>query len=186
MKLSIDGLIALIGHEAIVLSRYKDIKGIWTIGVGHTSAAGGINPETFLGTMTMAEVLDLLHKDVAAYEAAVAAAVTVPLLQHEFDALVSFHYNTGAIATATLTATLNSGNRQLAGEQFLNWMKPVQIRPRRLAESALFLEGIYPPPMATVFPADADGNVLWGEGMCVDVRALLADHASAGPREQAS
>ena len=176
MKMSTDGLIALIVHEAIVLSRYRDSKGIWTIGVGHTRAAGGLVPEAFTGLLTIGEALDLLRSDVANYEAAVNAAVGVPLRQHEFDALVSFHYNTGAIASATLTATLNGGDYKLAGEQFLNWLKPPEIKRRRQAESTLFLNGMYPPPTATVYPADRDGNVLWSKGARVDVHALLALH----------
>ncbi|WP_428141663.1 glycoside hydrolase family protein, partial [Bradyrhizobium sp.] len=35
---------ALISHEGIVLSRYKDSVGVWTIGVGHTKAAGNPDP----------------------------------------------------------------------------------------------------------------------------------------------
>ena len=37
--------------------------------------------------------------------------MTVPLAPHEFDALVSFHYNTGAIARAALTGAFNAGDR---------------------------------------------------------------------------
>lgn len=40
MKLSKQGAMELIGHEAIVQTRYRDTKNIWTIGVGHTKAAG--------------------------------------------------------------------------------------------------------------------------------------------------
>lgn len=36
MKLSDKGLMALIAHEGIVQSRYKDAVGVWTIG-GHTA-----------------------------------------------------------------------------------------------------------------------------------------------------
>lgn len=149
MKTSTEGLIALIGHEGIVLSKYYDSVGVATIGVGHTKAAGGLNPETFTGTLTMRQALDLLRTDIVKYENGVNAAVKVPLKQHEFDALVSFHYNTGAIARATLTKTLNAGNKAEAGKQFMNWIKPPEIKARRQAESTLFLTGKYPAPMAT-------------------------------------
>lgn len=174
MKTSDKGLIALITHEGIVLTRYKDSVGVWTIGVGHTKAAGGIDPEKFTGTLTMTEALDLLKKDILKYEEAVNKAVKVSLKQHEFDALVSFHYNTGAIATATLTKTLNAGNNKLAGEQFMNWVKPPEIRNRRQAESTLFLTGKYPDPIATAYPADANGKVLWSKGSRVNVEDLLS------------
>lgn len=174
MKMSTAGLIALIGHEGIVLSRYKDSVGVSTIGVGHTKAAGGLDPATFSGTLTMSQALDLLRTDIAKYENGVNAALRVPLTQYEFDALVSFHYNTGAISKATLTKTLNAGNRKLAGEQFMNWIKPPEIKARREAEKTLFLTGKYPPPMATVYPADANGRVLWSKGTRVNVEQLLA------------
>lgn len=173
MKMSTEGLIALIGHEGIVLSRYKDSVGIWTIGVGHTAAAGGINPATFPGTLTMQQAIDLLRTDIAKYEAAVAKAVKVPLKQHEFDALVSFHYNTGAIGKASFVKKLNAGNRAGALKGIMDWRKPAEIIPRRTAERDLFKTGVYPAPLATAYPADANGNVLWGKGARVNVRDLL-------------
>jgi len=179
MKTSLDGLIALIGHEGIVLSRYKDSVGVWTIGVGHTKAAGGIDPEKFTGTLSMPEAVDMFKTDIVKYEDAVNKAVKVPLKQHEFDALVSFHYNTGSIYTATLTKTLNAGNNKLAGEQFMNWVRPPEIRGRRQAESTLFLTGKYPAPIAMVYPADASGKVLWGKGSRVNVADLVADKRPA-------
>ena len=173
MKMSTEGLIALIGHEGIVLSRYLDSVKVWTIGVGHTKAAGGLNPETFTGTLTMKQALDLLREDIVKYEKGVSAAVKVPLTQYEFDALVSFHYNTGAISRATLTKTLNAGNKKLAAEQFMNWVKPQSIYGRRKAEMVLFSNGDYPPPLATVYPATPAGAVLWSKGTRVNVEHLL-------------
>lgn len=175
MNVSTQGLIALIGHEGIVLSRYKDSVGVWTIGVGHTSAAGGIDPRTFTGQLTMRQALELLRTDIAKYEADVRRAVTVAVEQHQFDALVSFHYNTGAIARAELTASLNAGNRQKAGQQFLNYMKPPEIGKRRRAESKLFLTGQYPSASITVYPASKDGKVLWSQGEALDAAELLRD-----------
>lgn len=174
MKTSKEGLIAIIVHEGIVLSRYKDSVGVWTIGVGHTKAAGGLDPEKYTGTLSMSEALDLLKTDIVKYEAAVNKAVKVPLKQHEFDALVSFHYNTGAIATATLTKTLNVGNNKLAGEQFMNWVKPPEIAKRRKAESTLFLTGEYPKPIATAYPADSNGKVMWNKGTPINVPHFIA------------
>src|SRR5437762_90587 len=102
MKTSTKGLIALMNREAVVLKTYRDTKGILTIGVGHTAAAGDPKPEAGL-IISLAQALDIFRRDIAKYEAGVNAAVKVPLQQHEFDALVSFHFNTGAIGKATLT-----------------------------------------------------------------------------------
>lgn len=173
MKTSTEGLIALIGHEGIVLSRYRDSVGVWTIGVGHTKAAGGINPESFTGTLTMQQAMDLLRADIAKYEAGVNAAVKVPLAQHEFDALVSFHFNTGAIGRASFVKELNAGDRVKAMKDIMDWRKPAEIIPRRTAERDLFRTGKYPAPFATVYPANASGQVLWGKGTRVNVNDLL-------------
>ena len=173
MRMSTEGLIALIGHEGIVLSRYKDSAGIWTIGVGHTAAAGGIKPETFTGTLSMQQAIDLLRTDIAKYERGVTKAVKVPLKQHEFDALVSFHYNTGAIGKASFVKKLNAGDRAGAIDGIMDWSKPPEIIPRREAERDLFKTGIYPAPLANTYPATSSGKVLWGKGKRVNVRDLL-------------
>lgn len=179
MKMSYEGLIALIGHEGIVLSRYKDSKGIWTIGVGHTAAAGGLDPQKFYGKLSVEEVLDMLAIDIAKYEKRVNNAIKVKVAQHEYDAAVSFDYNTGAIHKATWVQNLNAGDRKLAAKNFMNWKKPPEIIDRRTAERDLFRDGIYPAPTATIYPATADGRVQWGQGKRVNVKDLLAPKAPA-------
>ncbi len=57
MKMSLRGLAELAGHEGIVLSPYKDSVGIWTIGVGHTAAAGAPDPARMTKAMDLAEIL---------------------------------------------------------------------------------------------------------------------------------
>lgn len=173
MRTSTEGLIALIVHEGIVLSRYLDSVGVWTIGVGHTKAAGDPDPETFTGKLTMSEALDLLRKDIVKYENGVNRAVKVPLKQHEFDALVSFHYNTGAIGRASFVKRLNAGDRAGAAQGMMSWKKPPEIIKRRTAERDLFLTGEYPAPFAMVYPATPQGRVVWRDGRRVNVRDLL-------------
>jgi GH24 family phage-related lysozyme (muramidase) len=63
MKLSKQGAMELIGHEAIVQTRYRDSKNIWTIGVGHTRAAGEPDPATYTETMPLNEVFKLFQRD---------------------------------------------------------------------------------------------------------------------------
>lgn len=184
MKISTAGLVALIGHEGIVLTRYKDSVGVWTIGVGHTKAAGGLDPASFTGTLSMAEALDLLRTDIVKYENGVNAAVKVPLKQHEFDALVSFHYNTGGVARASLTRSLNAGDRKTAGAQFMNWTTPKEITERREAEMTLFLTGEYPKPMAMVWPASPGGALNWSKGTRVNVLHLLGKDAVTDPEPE--
>lgn len=170
MQTSTEGLMALAAHEGIVLTPYRDSVGVWTLGIGHTAAAGNPDPKTFTGSLTISEAVGLLHHDILKYERGVNNAVTVPLKQHEYDALVSFHYNTGGIARASLTKSLNAGMHAQAAQQFMNWVTPKEITARRMAERDLFLTGKYPKPIATVYPADKSGRVLWGQGQRVDLR----------------
>jgi lysozyme len=174
MKTSTEGLMALVGHEGIVLSTYLDSEKVPTIGIGHTAAAGPPNPKTFTGKLSIAEAFALFRKDVSKYEAAVAATVKVPLKQHEFDALVSFHYNTGAIGKASFVKKLNAGDRAGAIKGIMDWKKPAAIIPRRAAERDLFRTGIYPAPFANIYPVKANGAPDFGKPVRVDLRKMLA------------
>jgi lysozyme len=159
------GLVALARHEGIVPAPYLDVKQVWTFGVGHTAAAGAPDPARLPRGVPadldagIREALRLFRADLARYEAEVLHAVTVPLAVHEFDALVSFHFNTGAIARAALTRHLNAGDRAGAGAAFMNWVRPASLGPRREAERDLFLRGHYPEGPIPVWAADAGGRV---------------------------
>ena len=154
---------------------------VWTFSVGHTAAAGAPDPGSLLRGMPadldagIREALRLFRADLARNEAEVLRAVTVPLEPHEFDALVSFHYNTGAIARAALTRHLNAGDRTGAGASFMNWLRPASLRPRREAERDLFLRANYPNGPIPVWAADADGRVDFSR----PVRRLSATEALA-------
>jgi lysozyme len=108
---------------------------------------------------TIRKAFHLFRTDLARYETDVLRAVTVLLKPHEFDALVSFHYNTGGIARAALTRHLNAGNRVAAADAFLNWRKPASIMPRRQAERDLFRHGRYPGGAIPVWSVDRTGRV---------------------------
>ena len=165
MQMTDRGLMALARHEGIVPGPYLDSTGTWTFGIGHTAAAGPPDPATMPRGIpedldaTIRKAFHLFRIDLARYEADVLRAVTVPLKPHEFDALVSFHYNTGGIARATLTRHLNAGNRVAAADAFLNWRKPASIIPRREAERDLFRHGRYPSGTIPVWSVDRTGRV---------------------------
>jgi lysozyme len=150
MQMTDRGLLALTRHEGIVPGPYLDVVNVWTFGVGHTAAAGPPDPAKMPRGMPadleagLREAFQIFRADLARYEADVRRAVKVPLAPHEFDALVSFHYNTGGIARAMLTQHLNAGNRAATASAFLNWRKPAAIIPRREAERDLFRDGRYP------------------------------------------
>ncbi len=165
MKTTDRGLLALIRHEGVVPGPYLDVKDVWTFGIGHTAAAGPPDPARMPRGMPgdtqagIREAFRLFRADLAAYEAEVLRAVKVSLAPHEFDALVSFHYNTGGIANASLTRHLNAGNHAAAAAAFMGWLKPAAIRSRRAAERDLFARGIYPTGTIPVWSVDRNGRV---------------------------
>lgn len=127
MKTSDFGRSEIKKREGVKLTAYPDPgtgREPWTIGVGHTSAAGA--PTVYKGMkITAAQADEILSRDLAIFEKAVASSVTVPLKQNEFDALVSLAFNIGAGAfqRSTLVKELNKGNRYGAANQFLAWDK---------------------------------------------------------------
>src|SRR5687768_1290308 len=128
MNTSPAGRKVLVQREGRRLKAYRDSVDVWTIGVGHTSAAGP--PKVVPGlTITEAECDAIFSRDFAAFAASVEAAVKVPLAQHEFDALVSFCYNIGqaGFARSTVVRRLNAGDRRGAADAFLMWNKPSAV-----------------------------------------------------------
>ena len=148
MHMTDRGLLALVRHEGLVPGPYLDVKNVWTFGIGHTAAAGPPVPARMPRGMPadlnagIPEAFQLFRVDIVAYEADVLRAVKLLLDPHEFDALVSFHYNTGGIAKASLTRHLNAGNRVAAAQAFMGWLRPAAIRSRREAERNLFRDGL--------------------------------------------
>lgn len=90
----------------------------WTIGWGATG------PDVTPGTVWTQEQCDTrFDRDIARYAAEVARAVgSAPTAQGQFDALVSFHYNTGRIADATLTRRHVAGDYAAARAEFGKWV----------------------------------------------------------------
>lgn len=178
MKTSERGVTALILHEGIVPGPYRDSVGVWTYGVGHTSAAGKPYPKNMKRGMPknldaeIDKVFSLFRADLAKYEARVNQAIKVPVEQHEFDAAVSFDYNTGAIHRATWVKSLNAGDRALAARQIMSWTKPSEIKERREAEQALFEKGTYPSGKVTVWGVAESGQVVWKPVRRIDVGGL--------------
>jgi lysozyme len=148
MKVSDKGLLEIAEHEGIVPAPYLDSVGVLTYGIGHTKNAGGIDPASMSLAMpadiegAIDHALEVFRIDVASYEARVNAAIKVPLAQFEFDALVSFDFNTGGIHRAKLSKRVNGGDPD-AADSFMGWLRPPEIRKRRTAEMDLFVTGNY-------------------------------------------
>jgi len=167
-------------HEGIVPGPYRDSVGVWTFGIGHTKAAGDPDPAMMPMGMpadldaALVRVFEVFRKDLERYEREVAAAITVPVSQMQFDAAVSFHYNTGAIRKASWVKKLNAGDNAGAAKAIMNWSKPEEIIPRRKAEQKLFRNGGYPAGKVNVWGVDRNGNVNW-----TPVRQVGKDEALA-------
>lgn len=148
MKTSMKGLLAILAEEAVVLESYRDSGGVWTIGAGHTARAGGIDPKPGL-KITLQQAMDILAEDLRKFEDRVSRAIKIPLSQPQFDALVSFDLNTGAIDHGTVDDKLNRGDGVAAVATLQAYNKDngkvVQgLVDRREREAAMFQHGEYP------------------------------------------
>lgn len=152
MKLSNNGKKLIKSFEKLELIAYPDPGtggAPWTIGWGHTG------PEVVPGLVwTPAQADAAFDRDVAQFERDVTSLVKVPVNQNQFDALVSFAFNTGSdidadtiaegLGDSTLLKKLNAGDYDGAANEFLKWNKSGGrvmngLTRRRNAERTLFL-----------------------------------------------
>ena len=186
MKTSDKGIAFLVAHEGVVPGPYLDSVGVWTYGIGHTKAAGDPDPASLPRGMpddldaALREVFTVFRRDLAKYEADVERALgRTPAAQHEFDAAVSFHFNTGAIGRAAWVDLWKRGQKADAARSMLaNWRKPAEIIGRRTAERDLFLTGSYGTDKATVWQVNTDGKVVWKQARRLsqdDILRLMAE-----------
>ena len=114
----------------------------WTIGWGATGK--GIAPGT---VWSQAECDARLERDLVRFARDVVRTLgAAPTTSMQFDALVSFHYNTGAIAKATLTKLHCAGRYAEATAEFARWVnaggkRMAGLVRRRVAEAALYRGG---------------------------------------------
>ncbi len=138
MRMSAAGLAVVKEFEGLRLKAYKCPAAVWTIGYGHTSAAGNpiVTPELVI---TNDEAEQILERDMVQYEDGVKRFVKVELTQNQFDALVDFAYNAGVgrLSTSTLLKKVNAGKFDEVPAEFMKWTKgggkelPGLVRRRR-------------------------------------------------------
>lgn len=144
LLLSKQGMEVLFDREGLELDAYLDERGILTIGVGHTSAAGP--PRVMQGmTITREEAEKIFRQDAQRFRRECAKALHIPLHQHEFDALASFLFNVGStnFLGSTALKRLNKGDYAGGAEAMLWWDKPSGVVTRRRGEYEQFLHGRY-------------------------------------------
>jgi lysozyme len=144
MQYSKQGMQLTESFESCRLIAYQDIKGIWTIGFGHT---GPEVVEGLVWTQNQADsqlVVDLQHA-----ENMVNSSVTVEITQGIFDALVDFAFNLGTNAEkgSTLLKLVNENDMTDAANEFQKWdhasgQVVAGLLRRRLAEEQEFTNGV--------------------------------------------
>lgn len=152
MNISQAGVNFIKSFEGLMLSPYKPVQEerYLTIGYGHYGA--DVTPNEVI---TTAQAEQMLKNDLASYVSGVAGLVKKPVNQNQFDALVSFAYNTGvqALGKSTLLKKLNDGDYVGASNEFGKWVHGAGgtvlqgLVNRREAEKELFLK---PVPTAMV------------------------------------
>jgi lysozyme len=96
----------------------------WTIGIGHTSAAG--DPEVYPGLyVSDEEAHEIFRRDVTQYEDTVNRVCPGPTTQHQFNAMVSLCYNIGGgnFDGSSVDRYHNEQDYNQAAESFLLWNK---------------------------------------------------------------
>lgn len=145
-SVSEDGIKLLIEFEGEVLSVYKDPVGLPTLGVGHLVKPDEKANYPVGKKITKEESRKFLRNDLKKFEACVNNAVTVPITQNQFDALVSLAFNIGegGFKRSSVLRNLNNRKFDAAADAFLAWNKAGgKVLPgltrRRNAERSIFL-----------------------------------------------
>ncbi len=144
-KINQAGINLIKEFEGLRLIAYLCSANVATIGYGSTYYPNG--QKVKLGdSITRDEAEELLKVTVKGFEEAVSKAVTVPLNDNQFAALVSFVFNIGknAFRNSTLLKELNRGNYNQASNELLRWDKAggrslAGLARRRQAERKLFV-----------------------------------------------
>lgn len=144
-KINDAGLKLIKQWEGLELVSYKDVAGVWTIGYGHTSAAGIPNVKPGM-RINETEAEGILRGDLSKFESRVNSLVKVTLNENQFAALVSFDFNTGALHKSTLLKKLNAGDYDAVPSELMKWInaggkKVKGLVNRRAAEAGLWVKG---------------------------------------------
>ncbi len=139
LKVSREGLLLIKSFEGFRPRTVRRRDGVAVIGYGHTKSA---RPGA---TISETEAELLLQYDLLPIVEAINSRVSIPLNQHQFDALASFIFSVGVqrFEGSDVLEQLNAGAPARAAEALSGW--PDRIQPaidapyrRRSAERALF------------------------------------------------
>lgn len=147
MKTSDKGVAFIAAHEGIVTRAYRDVAGVWTIGVGHANTSGQAPKVTAGMVITRDEAMQILASDLPTYERRTDKAMP-GAGQAAFDGGVSFDFNTGAIHKASWAAQWRAGGFAASRSALMLWTKAggrtiAGLVSRRQAEARLIFDGDY-------------------------------------------
>lgn len=143
MKFNNAGLAVIKSFEGLRLGAYQDIRGIWTVGYGHTGPdvhAGLVINEREAEQYLLGDLLEAQH-DV---EQAVAGT---PTTDNQFSAMVSLTYNIGGanFRKSSVLKYHRMGKNKLAAGAFLLWINAGKMKKvpglvrRRNTEAKLYV-----------------------------------------------
>ena len=139
------GLAIVRRSEGLYLRPYVCPAGFWTIGWGATRGLDGrpVTAQTPIITQDQAD--QLLHRDLADSERAVARLLPVPLTDNQYSALVDFTFNlgSGALQRSTLRQLILRAEHASVPAELTKWVRGGgRVLPglvaRRRAEGALY------------------------------------------------
>jgi len=152
-QVSEQGLAVIRSFEGLSLKAYRDPVGIWTIGYGQTNSDA-----TILGFVVKAGVIitqvqaeSLLRASLARrYEPSVRKSMGPSANLPQHDAGCSFHYNTGAISSASWVKSFVAKNMGAVRPQIMLWNRAggrvlAGLTRRRGREADMILKGDYGP-----------------------------------------
>lgn len=147
MKASQKGIDLIHSFESLKLTSYKDPgskNGLpITNGWGTTVDENG-GPIPLGDKWDKSKADRLFARDLAKFESEIAKFIgDTPTTQNQFDALVSFHYNTGEVTSSTLGKLHKAGDYSGAAAQFGRWIYNdgevmEGLKRRRAAEAKLY------------------------------------------------
>jgi lysozyme len=175
---SLAGLQFIEKWEGCVLTPYKDVAGLRTIGIGYLIKSGDNFPDGV--AITKERAYELLREEVKKCEVAIKKNIKVALTQNMFDALVSFGFNcgVGVYSKSGVARETAAGNFARVPERLLEWNKATVggkkvevpgLTARRRDEGELFLRG------SGISPVWSGGAVIpWNAPGLVDAQTRLA------------
>jgi len=147
MKLNKEGSDLIKSFEGCKLKAYQCSAKKWTIGYGNTFFEDG-TPVVAGNAISQQKAEDMFELIASEFASKVAKLVTSNVTENQFDALVSFAYNCGAVnlQKSTLLKKVNANhNDQSIRAEFLKWNKAggkvlAGLSRRREAESNLYFK----------------------------------------------